>query len=200
MKHEFIRTHLTAYPFDNPHVKRIIAEEIRHHASKEQRDLVCCDPFANESFTTNYNQGQTWITNDMNPNMPTMFHLEANDFSAKILELQAEQKLELFDLMLFDPPYNLSQLKIQYEGIGKNLKKWQTLRPFDKCKDELARAVKIGGTVISFGFGSRGFGKRRGFKRIALYNLEPSGTEYRYNVQVVVERKEYPTLDEFTSC
>ena len=40
----------------------------------------------------------------------------------------------------------------------------------------------------------RGFGEYRGMTKTEVWNLEPSGTEYRYNIQVVVERKNQLTL------
>jgi hypothetical protein len=195
--HKHIVTTIGAYPFENKWVKQIIAKEIRHQTEKNGGQMIyCCDPFANESFTTKQHDNQFWYTNDLNPKFNTMYNLEANEFSEKMLELNKNTNLE-FDLLLFDPPYNLSQLKKQYEGIGKDLEQWQCLRPFDKCKDELARTVKLGGSVIHFGFGSRAFGKRRGFETIAIYNFEPTGTEYRYNIQVVVERKTFPSLEHY---
>ena len=34
-------------------------------------------------------------------------------------------------------------------------------------------------------------------QRIAIYNFEPSGTEWRYNIQVVVERRLQRSLTSF---
>lgn len=184
MKHEYIRTHITATPFDNPHIKRIIAEEVRHQSNRVKRRVKVCDPFARESWLTTKPQGIIGITNDLNEAMPTDYHLEARDFAVFMLE--SGQK---FDLILFDPPYNLSQLKRQYDAIGHDLKLWQTLNPFGEAKDLLAQCLNPGGSVISLGFGSRGFGKFRSMEKVALYNIEPSGTEWRYNIQVVVERR-----------
>lgn len=184
MKHEFIRTHITATPFDNPHVKRIIGREMEHQNKINERRIDICDPFARESWTTKNPQGVNTITNDLNEEMPTDYHLEANDFC----EIMQDGDME-FDLILWDPPYNLSQLKRQYDGIGKKLELWQTLNPFGRAKDAIVSCLRPGGSIISFGFGSRGFGEVRGVSKVAIFNLEPSGTEYRYNIQVVVERK-----------
>jgi len=194
MIHEWIRTHLTAYPFDNPRVMQIINRSIRELSSAKMRDVLrVCDPFANSSFTTRPKQGVHFYTNDLNPDMPTLFHMEANDFG----EMCKETSME-FELLLWDPPYNLTQLKRQYEGIGKDLEQWQCRNPFGRAKDALADCIPLGGQIISFGFGSRGFGHRRGFKTLAIYNIEPTGTEYRYNVQIIVEKKVGTTLDDFS--
>jgi hypothetical protein len=194
MIHEWIRTHLTAYPFDNPHVMRVINKSIRELSSATKRKtLRVCDPFVNSSFTTRSRQGLSFYTNDLNPDMPTLFHMEANDFG----EMCKEHNMK-FELLLWDPPYNLTQLKRQYEGIGKDLEQWQCRNPFGRAKDALADCIPLGGHVISFGFGSRGFDSRRGFKTLAIYNMEPTGTEYRYNIQMIVEKKVGTKLEDFT--
>lgn len=192
MIHEHFVTHITATPFDNPHVKRIIDKSIRAQMERTQGRIKICDPFARESFTTKKMQGIDFTTNDLNEDMPTDYHLEANTFC----QLMKDTK-QIFDLVLFDPPYNLTQLKRNYDGIGKELELWQTLNPFGHAKNALAKLVPIGGHVIHFGFGSRGFGKIRGFEPIALYNLEPAGTENRYNIQVKVEVKVQKSIFDF---
>ena len=210
MKHEYIRTHITAEPFSNPHVRKVI-DGVIENALLGLRDewttgrvfsdtrptfrVHGCDPFARESFTTQHNQGQKWITNDFNEMMPTLYHLEAHEFADLMLENQ-----RMFDVLVFDPPYNLSQLKRQYEGIGKTLPHWQTLRPWHRCKDTLAKCVRVGGYAVSMGFGSRcRFGDRRGFKTLAIYNIEPAGKEDRYNIQLVVEEKTQTALSDYVS-
>jgi len=208
MKHEYIITHITAEPFSNPHVRRIIDDVIgkcmeglrdewttgrRFSDSRREFRVHGIDPFARESFTTKHNQGQKWITNDINEMMPTLYHLEAHEFA----HMMNEQEQSV-DLVLFDPPYNLSQLKRQYDDIGKDLPHWQTLNPWGGCKDMLAEVVRVGGYAVSMGFGSRcRFGDRRGFTVQAIYNIEPSGTENRYNVQLVVEKKTQHKLSAF---
>lgn len=194
MKHEYIRTHITDLPFDNHHVKRIIEEEVRHQSIvTNHRRLRICDPFARRSWLTTKPQGIEGTTNDLDPSMPTDYHLEAKDFAKLMVD-----KVKTFDIILFDPPYNLSQLKRNYKGIGKNLELWQTLNPFGEARDMLAMCLRHGGSVISFGFGSRGFGKNRGCEKIAIYNFEPSGTENRYNIQMIVERSLQTSLTSFS--
>ena len=194
MKHEYIRTQITATPFDNPHVKRIIYQEISHQNKIRQRPIDICDPFARESWMTKTPQGINTITNDLNEKMPTDYHMEANDFCEHMAYMG-----EQFDIILWDPPYNLSQLKRQYDGIGKKLEQWQTLNPFGNAKDAITNCLRSGGSIISFGFNSKGFDGHRGMTKIAIYNLEPSGNEYRYNVQVVVERKFQTKITSFSA-
>jgi len=191
VKHIYRVTHVTAQPFDNPHIMKIIKDEVRHQQyNRGIKKIRIVDPFARESWLTTKPQHIDGITNDLNQEMPTDYHLEAKDFSQLMYDNGEE-----FDIILYDPPYNLTQLKRQYDGIGKDLELWQTLNPFGESKDLLAKCLAPGGSVIHLGFGSRGFGSRRGLEKIAIHNLEPSGTENRYNVQVVVERKYQRSLN-----
>ena len=70
-----------------------------------------------------------------------------------------------FDLVLFDPPYSLRQLKEHYDGIGKDLKLWQTHNMWGEGKNKLAECVPVGGVVISLGWTTAGFGRKRGFEK-----------------------------------
>lgn len=194
MKHVYRVTHITATPFDNPYIMKIIEGEVRHQRyNRGSRKIRIVDPFARESWLTTKPQSIDGITNDLNKDMPTDYHLEAKDFAKLMVD-----KVKTFDIILFDPPYNLSQLKRNYKGIGKNLELWQTLNPFGEARDMLAMCLRHGGSVISFGFGSRGFGKNRGCEKIAIYNFEPSGTENRYNIQMIVERSLQTSLTSFS--
>ena len=66
------------------------------------------------------------------------------------------------DGVLFDPPYSTEQCLRKYtpkhNGTAGRAEYWA------KCKDEIARIVRPGGTVISFGWDSVGVGKKRGFQ------------------------------------
>ena len=139
------------------------------------------DPFANDSFT-NFLQG--CITNDLNKKFNTNYNLEFKDFAYEMKELNHE-----FDLVLFDPPYSLRQLKDQYDGIGKDLKLWQTHNMWGEGKDVLAHQVKLGGYVISLGWSTAGFGKKRGFVKKEVHVFEQVAREDRYSLFLVVEQK-----------
>ena len=93
MKHVYIRTHITATPFDNPHIKRIIAEEVRHQSRVRRSEVRIVDPFARESWLTTKPQGVKGITNDINEAMPTDFHLEAKDFAQLTRDRDWETRL-----------------------------------------------------------------------------------------------------------
>ena len=66
-------------------------------------DMLSIDPFANISRIAK-------ITNDLNPDYKTDFHLDAIDFF----------ETESVDFVLYDPPYSLRQVSECYKGVGSN--------------------------------------------------------------------------------
>ena len=60
-------------------------------------------------------------------------------------------------------------------------------RYWSQCKNEIARILKPGGKVISFGWSSMGLGKIRNFKMIEVLLVPHGGS--RYDTIVTVEIK-----------
>jgi len=131
------------------------------------------DPFAGENSPAQ-------ITNDLNPKMPTTYHLDALEF--------AKGLPEQYDGILFDPPYSLRQLKECYENLGISMTQKESNSFWSDIKNELATAVKPGGIVISFGWNSNGLGLKRGFE-IEEILLVAHGREHNDTI-VTVERKQ----------
>lgn len=115
------------------------------------KPCIILDPFAHRP--SDYGA----ITNDLNPQSKVQFHLDALDF----LRLYEDESV---DLVLFDPPYSLRQLKECYDGIGQSMTQHESQHFFSDLKKEIARIVKPGGGVLSFGWSSVGIGKTRGFE------------------------------------
>ena len=65
--------------------------------------------------------------------------------------------------VLFDPPYSPRQLKECYNNQGMALHDTK-LSVWKGWREEIARVVKPGGIVISFGWSTNGIGIKRGFK------------------------------------
>lgn len=102
------------------------------------------------------------ITNDLNPNCPTNFHLDAEDF-CNIL-------IKEYDGGIFDPPYSAIQLKRLYEELHKPLKQNDTNANFYyRVKRAMVNKIKINGLVICFGWNSNGFGRGLGFELLKVY-------------------------------
>lgn len=113
--------------------------------------MTVVDPFANESKIGT-------IRNDLNPEYDCQFHMDALSF------LQSLDS-DCADVVLFDPPYSITQAAQLYRSYGKerldisvaNMAYWA------RCKDECARILKLGGHFLCFGWNTNGLGKGRGF-------------------------------------
>jgi DNA modification methylase len=97
------------------------------------------------------------ITNDLNPDYSTDYCMDALDFLKKFDDDEV-------DLVLFDPPYSLRQLKECYDGVGVSMTHRESQRFWYDLKDEVSRITKPGGTVLSFGWSTVGMAKSRGFE------------------------------------
>jgi hypothetical protein len=184
-------TNITNTPFDNKHIKKIIEDEIRalNDTHGSRRVIKICDPFAREGFV---GKMPNCISNDLNPEFDTTYNLEFKDF-ARVMHM----KQVPFDLVVFDPPYSLRQLKDHYDGIGKDLKLWQTHNMWGTGKNLLAQHMPVGSVAISLGWTTAGFGRKRGFKKKAVHVLEQCGKEDRYALLVTVEQKVQHKLTDF---
>lgn len=113
---------------------------------------VIVDPFANScEYGT--------VTNDLNPEFETDFHMDAREFLRTFDD-------GIADAVLYDPPYSITQAAQLYKSYGKerlergvtNMGYWADI------KDEIARVTKVGGVVLSFGWNTNGIGLCRNFE------------------------------------
>jgi hypothetical protein len=114
------------------------------------------DPFANTSNLCDVN-------NDIN----SEFHVTTHD-ALDFLKCHKDGEV---DTVVFDPPYSPRQVSDCYKAVGVKVDNLMTSAKFwADMRNEIARVVPIGGTVISFGWNSTGMGKGRGFeiKKILL--------------------------------
>ena len=130
------------------------------------------DPFAGENSPAE-------ITNDINTDKPTMYHLHAKEFAS---QLKGE-----YNGVLFDPPYSLRQVKECYDSIGIQLFKDDSQRFPQNVKELITQKIKSGGYAITFGWNSQGFGKNLGFEIIEIL-LVAHGRSHNDTI-VTVERK-----------
>ena len=137
---------------------------IKPIASFIEEELEGCemviDPFARNATIAH-------VTNDLNPECNTDFHLDALDF----LKTFGDDSV---DGVLFDPPYSLRQLKDCYDGVGMALSQHQTQHFFSDLKNHIERVSKPGAKVLSFGWSSLGMGESRGFQKSRIL-LVPHG-------------------------
>jgi len=135
-----------------------------------------CDPFAGMNSPAQ-------ITNDLNPEMPTTYHLPA-------LKFLKQQKTNGFDGVLYDPPYSPRQVKECYDNIAIEGwdGKWDGRTTFwSNTMDEVARIIRPNGKLICFGWTSMGGSMSRGFEMYRIL-LVPHGGRKNDTI-VTVERK-----------
>ena len=122
---------------------------VNKYVSKSE---ISIDPFARNSKLCTH-------TNDLNPKTDARFHMKAKDF------LNYMDGRITADLVLFDPPYSLRQVKECYESVGDDFTQTDSQEAvrWNDEKDLITDIVKIGGYVISFGWNSIGMGRKRGY-------------------------------------
>jgi hypothetical protein len=154
--------------FSIPHINALLERYIN-------RGMVVIDPFANNS---------KWgtITNDLNTEFETDYHLDALAF----LKLM---KSNSADVVLYDPPYSTRQVVECYTGVGLEVTKETTQASWRaRHLDQIMRVLKIGGKCISFGWNSNGVGSKRGCRIIEILLIAHGGS--KYDTIVTVDNKE----------
>ncbi len=139
-------------------IKELIARYIK------SGDIII-DPWANNSKIGT-------ITNDLNPEMDTHFHLDA-------LEFLKRQENDSADVVLYDPPYSISQATEMYKNFGRdklevhvsNMGYWAS------CKKEVSRILKPGGVCIICGWSTNGVGINRGFEMVEILLVPHGGSK-----------------------
>lgn len=111
---------------------------------------VIVDPFArNSKYGT--------LTNDLNPETTAEYHEDALEFLKTV-------KSDYADVVLFDPPYSITQAATLYKQYGAdklevnvaNMKYWKL------CKDNIARILKVGGGMCVLRLELQRTGERQG--------------------------------------
>ena len=134
------------------------------------------DPFAGRYSPAEF-------TNDLNPDNPAIYHLEAVDF------VNSLTNPGLYSGILFDPPYSYRQISESYGGVGLKATRFDTSSQFyNRVMNAACDKIKPGGLAISFGWNSNGFGANRGFEMIEL--LIVAHGQHHNDTLVVVERKQ----------
>ncbi len=106
------------------------------------------DPFArNKRWATH--------TNDLNPNTAATHHMDALDFLKKMAAEGVRP-----DLIIFDPPYAVHQVKECYEGIGVKFMQSDVYRTAGWTNERrvMNEMLTPAGIVLSFGWNTIGMG------------------------------------------
>lgn len=124
-------------------------ELIEKYKKELPKDAIILDPFANS------NKNGT-ITNDIDPQYDTDYHMDAKDF----LKMFEDNSI---DMVLFDAPFSPTQVKVCYKKLGKTVDLQSTSISFwTNMKKDIARILKPNGVCLTFGWNSGGLGKKNG--------------------------------------
>lgn len=143
---------------------------------KEEMQIggIWVDPFANKNKLAT-------ITNDLNPEFDTDYHLDALDFLKQL-------KTNSVEGVLYDPPFSPRQISECYKNFGIKCGYKETSAAFwSEQKKEIGRIVKQGGKVISCGWNSGGIGKANGFEITRIRLIAHGG--WHNDTIVTVEKK-----------
>ncbi len=135
------------------------------------------DPFAGESSPAE-------ITNDINPERKSKYHLHAVDFCKQL-------NGNLYNGVLFDPPYSLRQVKECYDNIGIDMSFEDSKMFPTNVKNLIALKIKPTGVAICCGWDSVGLGKNRGFELIELLLVCHGG---RHNDTIVTVEMKFNSI------
>lgn len=134
-----------------------------------------------DPFSRNSPFADRCITNDLNKEFKADYHLESLEFLKQFDD-------NYVDGVLFDPPYSPRQISECYKQVGREVHMTDTQSSFyGDRKREVARVIKTGGTVISFGWNSGGIGKSLGFEIIEILLVAHGGAHN--DTICTVERK-----------
>lgn len=163
-----------AMPSSETFTIKPIGELVKRYLSQSN---ISIDPFARN------NQWATY-TNDLNPKTKASSHLFALDF-LKDLKLKNVKA----DLIIFDPPYSLRQVKEVYESVGKQFIHSDSTNAghWTKEKDVCADLLSDNGIFLHFGWHSNGIGKKRGFNIIEILLVAHGG--YHNDTICTVEKR-----------
>lgn len=160
-----------------PHSLTFTIKPIRELINRYVKEgMIIIDAWANNSKIGT-------IRNDLNPEMDTQFHLDALEF----LKLQPDNSA---DLILYDPPYSISQATEMYKSFGKdkldvhvsNMGYW------GECKNQVARILKTDGVCITCGWSSNGIGLKRNFEMTEILLVPHGGSKNDTIVTVEYKR------------
>jgi len=97
---------------------------------------------------------------------------------------------DIFDGVLFDPPYSPRQISECYQHVGRKTHKEDTQSSFySNRKNAAAKLIKPGGLAITCGWNSNGFGKTRGFELIEMLCVAHGGA---HNDTIITVERHHP--------
>lgn len=112
--------------------------DLIHEVIQAERPTVIVDPFAND-------EPLATITNDLDPQYATDYHLDALDFLKQLPTASA-------DLVFYDPPYSPRQVAESYRQFGMSVNMETTQSSYwRKQKEQISRITKRGWLLPAVG-------------------------------------------------
>lgn len=132
-----------------------IREFLEQELDALPQGAVILDPFArNAVYGT--------VTNDLNPECDTDYHMDALDFLRMFDDDSA-------DCVIYDPPYSSRQVSECYQRFGYEVAAEATRGTWKRRHmDEVRRVLRQGGVLLAFGWHSNYCGKKRGFEIVRV--------------------------------
>lgn len=172
--------------------------KLSRHWGMRSKDTFDCQPI--EGFVKRYlmksrvsvdpfSRNKRWctFTNDLNPETLAEYHLEAADF----LEVLVGKGITA-DLVIFDPPYSVTQVSRSYNEIGLVFKGSENpTGGFPKVRKLISRILEENGVCLSFGWNSCGIGKVLGFEQTEIVLVCHGGNS---NDTICVAERKLPVL------
>lgn len=157
-----------------PNKWTFIIEPIRKLLLEEMTDGLWIDPYAGKNSPAK-------ITNDINPNNPTTYHLDALEFCKMFKDSEV-------DGVLLDPPYSYRQISDCYKSLGLPIDQHTTQSSFYlNVQKEVRRILKPNGKVICCGWNSNGINDKKNIETTRV--LLVAHGSHRNDTIVTVQRK-----------
>lgn len=143
------------YAWNMPSDETFKIKPIKKWIKRNWKDGITIDPFARNNKLCKLN-------NDLDPTTKADYHEDGLKFLQQIDSNHA-------DLIMYDPVYSVRQLSEMYKKLGLSVNQ-QTTQPryWKNLKHEIARILKPGGIVMTFGWQSGRIHKGFLIKKILL--------------------------------
>lgn len=136
--------------------------------------------FAGETRLADYKRGLTEVRNDLNPDRPADYHVDAVELGEMFDE-------DSFDAVVLDPPFDQTQSDELYDGLHA--------RDMGQIRKSVVPLVKPGGVVVEFGWNLWGAADYfNGWERVEPLLFRRAIPE-RQPIMMVADRRVNATLD-----
>lgn len=136
------------------------------------------DPFAGRFSPAEFR-------NDLDVLVPVANHQDGLEFISGFSTLSLQG-------VIFDPPYSITQAKECYNGYGMDKLdiKPTSMQYWSEVKNQMQRAVSLGGFAVCCGWSSMGLGLNRGFEMLEILLVPHGGSKNDTIVTVEMKAKE----------